>query len=168
MNLYKYLFRFKIESPIDRLTSMFRTPEDILKRRFIKKYLRKDAQFAIDQINTFAKRYYDFKYCWKEFKVNDQVWLRIGTTYRPKDRINKRKMPRCQKPYPIVRKISPLAYKLNLPIGNCIYPIIFIVYLTRYHTTDDLYNRIPPSSGLIEYRTESDSTSNDDEQDSKR
>ncbi len=48
MNPYKYLFGFKLESPIDCLTAAFRTLENILERKFIKKYLRKDAQFAMD------------------------------------------------------------------------------------------------------------------------
>jgi len=94
MSLYKYLFGFKIESPADRLTSVLRVPEDILERRFIKKYLRKDAQFAIDQANIFAKRYYNSKHRWEEFEVDDQIWLRIGTAYRPKGRVNKREMLR--------------------------------------------------------------------------
>ncbi len=62
MNPYEYLFGFKFESPVDRLTAVLRTPEDILERRFIKKHLRKDAQFAINQINAFAKRYYNSKH----------------------------------------------------------------------------------------------------------
>ncbi len=48
MNSYKYLFDFKFELSIDRLTTVFRILEDILKRKFIKKHLRKDVQFAID------------------------------------------------------------------------------------------------------------------------
>ena len=62
MNFYEYLFGFKFESPVDCLIAAFRIPEDILKRRFIREYLRKNVQFAIDQANTFVKRYYDSKY----------------------------------------------------------------------------------------------------------
>ena len=168
MSLYKYLFGFKIESSANRLTSMFRTPKDILERRFIREYLRKDTQFAMDQINMFAKRYYDSKHCWEEFEVGDQIWLYIRTVYRPKGRTNKREMPRRQGPYPIVRKISPLAYELDLPAGNRIHLMISIIYLTRYYTTDNPYNRIPPLPGLVEYGIESDSISSDDERDGKR
>src|SRR6266699_1402024 len=168
MSLHEYLFGFKIESPVDRLTSVLRVPEDILERRFIREYLRKDAQFVMDQANALTKRYYDSKHCWEEFEVGDQVWLRIRTVYRPKGRANKREMPRRQGPYPIVRKISPLAYELDLPAGNRRHPVISIVYLTRYYATDDPYNRIPLPSGPVEYRTESDSMSGDDERDGKR
>ena len=92
----------------------------------------------------------------------------MGTAYRPKGRANKREMSRRQGPYPIVRKISPLAYELDLPADNRIHPVISIVYLTRYHTTDDPYNCILPPPGPVEYGTESDSTSGDDERDGKR
>ncbi len=44
MNPYKYLFGFKFELPTDRLTTTLQTPEDILERKFIKKYLQKDIQ----------------------------------------------------------------------------------------------------------------------------
>ena len=62
MNPYKYLFGFKLELPTDRLTATLRTPEDILEYRFIREYLRKDTQFAMDQTNIFVKRYYDSKH----------------------------------------------------------------------------------------------------------
>ncbi len=62
MSLYKYLFGFKFESLANCLTAMFRIPEDILEYKFIKKHLQKNVQFAIDQTNTLAKRYYDSKH----------------------------------------------------------------------------------------------------------
>src|SRR6266699_2467513 len=125
-------------------------------------------QFAMDQANAFAKRYYNSKYRWEEFEVGDQVWLRIGTAYRLKGRVNKWEMPRRLGSYPIVWKISPFVYELDLPVGNRIYPVIFIAYLTRYYVSDDLYNCIFLLPGLVEYRSELDSMLGDDEQDSKR
>ncbi len=62
MNPYKYLFGFKFELSTDRLIVTLRIPEDILERKFIREYLRKDVQFAMDQINVFIKRYYDSKH----------------------------------------------------------------------------------------------------------
>ncbi len=62
MSLYEYLFGFKFESPADCLTAAFRAPKDILECRFIREHLRKDMQFAMDQANTFVKRYYDSKH----------------------------------------------------------------------------------------------------------
>jgi len=71
MSPYKYLFGFKLKSPVDRLTAAFQIPEDILECKFIKEYLRKDAQFVMDQANALTKRYYDSKHRWKEFEVGD-------------------------------------------------------------------------------------------------
>ena len=55
-----------------------------------------------------------------------------------------------------------------MPIGNCIHPVISIAYLTRYYANDDPYNRILPPPGPVEYGSELDSTSGDDEWDGKR
>jgi len=100
--------------------------------------------------------------------MDDQIWLRILIAYRPKGRANKREMLCCLELYPIVRKISSFAYKLDLPAGNRIYPVIFIAYLTRYYTNDDLYNCILPSLGPVEYGSELDSMLDDNEWDGKR
>ena len=61
-----------------------------------------------------------------------------------------------------------MAYELGLLVGNRIYLVISIAYLTRYYASDDPYNRIPLLLGLMEYGTESDSISSDDERDGKR
>src|SRR6266699_5550961 len=92
----------------------------------------------------------------------------MGTVYRSKGRVNKREISHYQGLYPIVRKISPLVYKLGLLVSNCIYPVIFITYLTRYYVNDDPYNRIPLLPGPVEYGTELDFTLGDDERDGKR
>src|SRR6266566_1736971 len=92
----------------------------------------------------------------------------MGTVYRPKGRVNKREMPCRLGLYPIVRKISPFVYELDLLAGNRIHPVISIAYLTRYYISDDPYNRILPSPGPVEYRSESDSMLSDDERDGKR
>ena len=91
----------------------------------------------------------------------------MGTVYRLKDKANKQEMPRCQRLYPIVWKISLLAYELGLPVDNCIHPVISIAYLIRYYANDDPYNYILLLSGPMEYKTESDSILDDDERDGK-
>ena len=77
-------------------------------------------------------------------------------------------MPRRLKLYLIVRKIFSLAYKLDLPIDNCIHFMISIVYLIWYYVRDNLYNCILPPPGLMEYGAEFDSILGDDELDGKR
>ncbi len=77
-------------------------------------------------------------------------------------------MPRCLRLYPIVWKISLFTYELDLPVGNRIYSMIFIIYLTRYYVSDDPYNCILLSPGPVEYGSELDFMLGDDERDSKR
>src|SRR6266566_5483338 len=115
MSPYEYLFGFKIESPADRLIGTSKLPESALQQRFMREHLRRDAQIASDEANAVAKRHYDKTHRWEEFDVGDQVWLRLGKAYRPKGKPNKREMPRRQGPYTVVRKVSPLAYELDIP-----------------------------------------------------
>jgi len=50
----------------DCLTDL-QVPENYLERRFIRKYLWKDAYFAIDKANILVKICYDSKHRWEEF-----------------------------------------------------------------------------------------------------
>ncbi len=70
-------------------------------------------------------------------------------------------MPRRQGPYPIVRKISPLAYELDLTDDSRIYPIIFIAYLLQYHVYNDPFKCIPALLDPVEYGAETDMSSDD-------
>jgi len=94
MNLYEYLFGFKIESPVDRLIRNAKIPTNILEQCFIYKHFRKDVQLVDLEANTLAKYRYDAMYCWKEFEVDDQIWFQISKVYCPKDKSNKREMLR--------------------------------------------------------------------------
>ena len=101
-----------------------------------------------------AKRHYDKKHRWKEFDVGDQIWLRLGKAYRPKDKPNKREMPRRQGLYTVVRKILLLAYKLDIPppeSGKGIHLVISLSHLSRYRTYEDLFKCIPFLSRPVEY-----------------
>ncbi len=74
--------------------------------------------------------------------------------YKPKGRSNKHEILRRQKPYFIIRKISSLVYKLDFLEDSCIYPMIFIVYLSCYQTHDDLFKYIFIFLSPVEYITE--------------
>ncbi len=73
-------------------------------------------------------------------------------------------MPRRQGPYPVVRKVSPLVYELDLPFGVKIHPVVSIVYLSRYRMYKDPFGRIFPLLGPVEHGSNTDTeTSGDDE-----
>jgi len=102
-------------------------------------------------VNALAKRRYDTAYRWEEFNVGDLVWLRLGSAYRSKDKPNQRETPRRQGPYSVIRKVSPLAYELDIPLNTKIHPVISVVYLSRYRSYEDPFQRVPPPPGPVEY-----------------
>jgi hypothetical protein len=80
--------------------------------------------------------------------------LYLGKVYRPKGKSNKREIPRRQGLYTIVRKVLPLAYKLDIPpleSGKDIYLVISLNHLSRYRIYEDLFKRIPFPLGPVEY-----------------
>eukprot|EP00955_Chlamydomonas_euryale_P026653 281103-Chlamydomonas_euryale.AAC.1 len=68
-----------------------------------------------------------------EFQVVDQVWLSAKAVRLPDAEHTKRKFsPRFHGPYKIVEKISPAAYKLQMPKTMKIHPVINISFLKEY------------------------------------
>ncbi len=65
-----------------------------------------------------------------------------------------------QRPYLVVRKISPLIYKLDLTDDSHIYPVISIAYLSRYYICNDPFKRIPAPPGPVEYSAKTDTFGN--------
>ncbi len=65
-------------------------------------------------------------------------------------------MAKRQGPYIVIRKITPLTYKLDLYDNDLqIHPVINIQYLTPYKCSDDPFHRIPPPPDPIEYNSDS-------------
>ncbi len=75
-------------------------------------------------------------------------------------------MFRRQGPYSIVRKISPLAYKLDILLDSCIHSVVSIAYLIRYRLYEDIFGRTFPFLGPVEAGTDTN-TSGDDIRDGK-
>src|SRR5690349_7763093 len=64
----------------------------------------------------------------------------------------KKQKPKRQNSYIIVRKISPLTYKLDFSQSQFrIYPVINIQHFARYECDNDPFYRIPPPLGPVEY-----------------
>ena len=60
-------------------------------------------------------------------------------------------MPRRQELYSIIRKISPLVYELDIPLGTKIHPVISVAYLSRYRSHKDPFQCVPLPPGPVEY-----------------
>ena len=73
-------------------------------------------------------------------------------------------MPRRQGPFSVIRKVTDLTYKLNLPHNLKVHPVISVQYLTPYDCRDNPFHRQPPPPGPVEYGdSDSDkSTGNED------
>ena len=70
-------------------------------------------------------------------------------------------MLRRQRPYPIVRKISPLIYELDILSDNCIHSVVSIVYLIRYRSYENIFGYTPPPLRPVEVETDIDTSDND-------
>ncbi len=70
-------------------------------------------------------------------------------------------MFRRQGLYPIVWKVSLLAYELDILPDSRIHSVVSIAYLTRYRSYEDIFGRIFPSLGLVEVGTDIDISGDD-------
>ena len=95
---------------------------------------RDEAKLAIKLAQEAQKEYADSKRSNKQFAVGDLVLLkfkRFGLGYKPPD-AHSNKLGPTSTPVRIVRKISPLAYKVALPAGSKIHDVVSIIHLKKY------------------------------------
>lgn len=77
---------------------------------------------------------YDGKHIEEEFEEGDWAYLKLQP-YRQVSvymRKNTKLAARFYGPFQVIKKISPVAYKLGLSQGSCIHPIFHIILLKRY------------------------------------
>jgi hypothetical protein len=155
---HEYLFGFKIQGTLDRLQGKT-IPMAVTEMKFMREAVRRDAQLAMDIAAATAKRIYDAKHRQVEFNEGDKVWLTLGKAYKlPGSSAQSNKtLPRRDGPYTIIRKISPLAYELQLPTASKIHPVVSIQYLTPYNCDDDPFKRRQPEPGPLDYHSQTES-----------
>ena len=148
---YGYNPRFNLEIPsTDRPNRAEKRIVDIGKNI---KFLKENLELA----KRTYKKYADLKRMEApEFEVGKKVWLLKGTSTKNK----KRKLSnQLIGPFEIIRKVSPLAYELNLPNKMRCHPVFHVSLLEPYyqnefknrsnyrrknvHLTPDLINKIP-------------------------
>ena len=95
---------------------------------------RDEAKSAIRLAQDAQKEYADTKRSDKQFAVGDLVLLkfkRFSLGYKP-PKAHSNKLGPTSTPVRIIRKISPLAYKVALPAGSKIHDVISIIHLKKY------------------------------------
>jgi hypothetical protein len=86
------------------------------------KEVKQETESALKAAADDMKRFYDAKRRPDEFEVGDEVWLNAKdlTTERPSKKLDYKRLG----PFPIIRKVSELAYELKLPRSFKIHPVI--------------------------------------------
>ena len=86
------------------------------------------------------------------YKKGDQVLLstaNIALASQAK-RPSKKLQPKFIGPYTIMEQVSPVAYRLELPIHLTIHPVFHVSVLRPYHTNDQLFpTRRPPAPNTV-------------------
>ncbi|CAA7014943.1 unnamed protein product [Microthlaspi erraticum] len=81
-----------------------------------------------------------------EFQVGDRVYLKMAMLRGPNRSIAENKLsPRFMGPFPVVERVGPLAYRLELPEIMKAFHKVFHVSMLRkcLHPTEELVARIP-------------------------
>jgi hypothetical protein len=81
----------------------------------------------------------------EQYKTGDQVWLEAKHLALPYQ--VPKLAPKCHGPFTITKQVSPVAYKLDLPMGWTIHDVFHASLLTPYHETTmhgPNYTRPPP------------------------
>src|SRR5580692_3729238 len=80
-----------------------------------------------------------------QYKEGEQVWLKAKHLSLPYH--TAKLAPKCHGPFIILKQISPVAYKLELPPAWTIHPVFHASLLTSYKETTEHgtnYQRLPP------------------------
>ena len=70
-----------------------------------------------------------------QYNINEQVWLKAKHLTLPYQTV--KPAPKHHGPFRIVKQISPVAYKLKLPLAWMIHPVFHASLLTPYHKTTE-------------------------------
>ncbi len=68
-----------------------------------------------------------------QFKIKEQVWLDASHLKLPHQKA--KLTPKCLGPFWITQEISPVAYRLELPINWRVHNVFHASLLTPYHET---------------------------------
>jgi len=119
---------------------------------------RSDARDSILAAQRKQKELYDSKRRDFQFKVGDLALLRFhrfGSGYKPPPP-HRHKIAPVSTPIRILEKLSPLSYRIQLPVGSRIHDVVSVVHLQHYKgtDTDDIKPMPVQVDGVEEYEVE--------------
>jgi hypothetical protein len=140
-----------LNMPESKNTSVQELTEDLLNRR-------DEARTAIQIAQEVQRNRVNKKKTNKEFQEGDLVLLkfnRFGLGYKP-PKEHRNKLGPNSTPLRIVKKLSPLAYKVALPPNSKMHDVVSIIHLKRFHGKDTGEIRPLPitQDGLEEWEVE--------------
>ncbi|SLM41435.1 Ribonuclease H-like domain [Lasallia pustulata] len=111
---------------------------DFVKERLV---IRKEAEDAANFANLLAKLQYDKHHRPLSMEVGDEVFIKLHKGYTLPSVTNQKLSNQQAGPLKIVKKISLLAYRLNIPVNWKIHPVISVAQLEPAPKGSDPYER---------------------------
>jgi hypothetical protein len=96
---------------------------------------RAEAIANIEKAQRIQKKYVDKKKSDREFEDGELVILKFNKKnagYKPQSKEHRSKLGPTGTPVRIVRKLSPITYKIALPAGSRIHDVVSIAHLRKY------------------------------------
>ena len=116
----------------------------------LRQQTRREAEFAMDYANAYAKRIYDSKHRPIEFEVGQEVYLRLHQGYTLPHKPHRKFSQQRSGPWKITKRIGNYAYELNFPDTFRIHKVVSVAHLTPKPAAPDPFNRAIDPPGPVE------------------
>ena len=141
--LLGYLPRLDYRSPSTSLNPRVETRKETAIQKW------EQAKTALNRIANLVPK--------DQYQINEKVWLEAKNLSLPYQTL--KLAPRCHGPFTILQRVSPVAYKLELPPTWTIHDVFHTSLLTPYHETSQHgtnFTRPPPDlvDNLEEFEVE--------------
>ena len=141
--LLGYLLRLDYRSPSTSLNPRVETRKETVIQK------QEQAKTALNRLANLVPK--------DQYQVNEKVWLDAKKLSLPYQML--KLAPRRHGPFTILQRVSPMAYRLELPSTWTIHDIFHASLLTPYHETSqhgDNFTRPPPDlvDNLEEFKVE--------------
>jgi hypothetical protein len=109
---------------------------------------RKCAQDALLLGQAYQKKSYNKGRLIWTLKVGDKVVLNTATLHLLKKETGRGKkfLMKYNRPFEVMERVSPVAYRIQLPASYPIHPVINIAHLEKYHTSPPEFREQPKKS----------------------